>query len=108
MSERFLPLTVQQRQDYVDRAPGRIIVTVDNFRFDFNLQIDSMFNEDTLFVAAQGFRSALASGLYGGSDRFQVFLEKEGYLEACVKRHFQYLTHCYDEARSEAGRARRA
>ena len=101
--EQVKPPTSEERKAYDEKARNSIVITAENFRYDFTKAVDDRFNKDAIHVAWTSLYNAFHAGDYRQSDEAmrlpQELLTKE-YIEASTKQHFQYLKSQWNEAAS--------
>ena len=104
IDKKFPSLTQEQLDQYFDQDPDSIVITPDNFRFDFSQPLSHEFNKDALHVAATSFGDALAAGKYGANDLNgplpRLFLSPK-YLGVSMNNHFKHLQAKWKEQKEE-------
>lgn len=110
---KIKPLSVAEHRGFCKRAKGRILVTPQDFRFDFTLPLTDPFNKHAMYVAAKGFKKAIIAGSYAGmlnlegDEKVSEHFLSSNHLEYCMKTHFRHLTRRYKEAVTSAGQKAR-
>ncbi|TEB26923.1 hypothetical protein FA13DRAFT_1795171 [Coprinellus micaceus] len=102
--KKFPPIGAEELQKYESRDSACVVITRENFRFDFTLPLSHSFNQDAIHVAARAFRDSLTEAEYGRhhpDGPLPVSLLALDRVEESVFRHFKYLQTKYKDLNVE-------